>query len=118
MVQRYSDAPAATLSTLTAAAFAAAKTVGWIDRHAERDLYDLWALSEHGYIDAEAADLLARLGPTGGQVAPWMFDRAPGEEAWQTALGHQGVVRVSAAEALAGVRGQWQAAVRSGRTAE
>jgi len=107
LVQRYSDAPAATMTTLTAAAFAAAKTVAWNERHAARDLYDLWALGEHGYMDAEAAELFVRLGPTGGEVQPWMFERAPDEQAWQTALGHQGVVRVSAQEALSVVRDRW-----------
>jgi predicted nucleotidyltransferase component of viral defense system len=107
LVQRYADAPAATLTTLTAAAFAAAKTVAWAERRAARDLYDLWALGEHGYIDADAAELFARLGPTGNEVRPWMFDRAPDEGTWQTALGHQGVVRVSAEQALAAVRARW-----------
>jgi len=115
LVQRYSDAPAASMTTLTAAAFAAAKTVAWIERHAERDLYDLWALGEHGYIDAEAADLFARLGSTGGAVQPWMFDRAPTEKSWQTALAHQGVVRVSAAEALGVVSARWESAIREVR---
>src|SRR5206468_4036541 len=73
LVQRYSDAPAATLITLTGPAFTAAKTVAWADRHEPRDLYDLWALGEHGYIGPEAADLFARLGPTGRLVPPWMF---------------------------------------------
>lgn len=110
LVQRYADAPAATLATLTAPAFAAAKTAAWAERHAARDLYDLWALGEHGYIGTEAADLFIRLGPTGGPVRPWMFERAPSEDAWQTALGHQGIVRVPADEALAAVRDRWQRA--------
>jgi predicted nucleotidyltransferase component of viral defense system len=118
LVQRYSDAPVANLRTLTATAFAAAKTVAWAERHAARDLYDLWALGEHGYIDAEAADLFTRLGPTGGAVRPWMFDRAPDEEAWQSALGHQGVVRVPADEALTVVRDRWQRATRPARPGE
>jgi len=46
--QRYSDAPPARLRTLTAAGFAAAKLSAWMDRHAPRDLYDLWALAEQG----------------------------------------------------------------------
>jgi hypothetical protein len=57
LVQRYADAPPASMRTLTAPAFAAAKTVAWAERHC---------------------------------------DRAPDEEVWQSALGHQGVVRVSA----------------------
>lgn len=113
LVQRYADAPPASLRTLTAPAFAAAKAVAWAERHAARDLYDLWALGEHGHIDAEAADLFTRLGPTGGAVRSWMFDRAPDEGAWQAALGHQGVVRVSGGEALAVVRDRWEQATRT-----
>lgn len=112
LVQRYSDAPAATLMTLTAPAFAAAKTAAWAERRAARDLYDLWALGELGYIGTEAADLFIRLGPTGGQARPWMFERAPDEDAWLAALGHQGIVRVPAVEALASVRDRWQRATR------
>jgi len=107
LVQRYSDAPAAALTTLTATAFAAAKTVAWIERRAARDLYDLWALGECGYIDVEAAHLFTRLGPTGREVQPWMFDQAPDEEAWRSALAHQGIVRVTAQEALGAVRARW-----------
>jgi hypothetical protein len=59
--QRYSDAPPARLRTLTAAGFAAAKLATWMERHAPRDLYDLWALGERGLVDAEAVDVFVRL---------------------------------------------------------
>ncbi len=107
LIQRYADAPEATLTTLTAPAFVASKTMAWLDRQAPRDLYDLWALGEHGHIGPEAADLFSRHGPTGGHVQPWMFSTPPAEGAWQDALGHQGAVRVSAADALAQVRARW-----------
>ena len=48
--QRYSDAPPARLRTLTAPGFAAAKLSAWMDRHAPRDLFDLWAMSERGLL--------------------------------------------------------------------
>lgn len=54
LVQRYADAPAAELLVPTLPAFAASKTATWFDRHASRDLWDLWALDRIGAIDAEA----------------------------------------------------------------
>ena len=64
LVQRYADAPAAELLVPTLPAFAASKTATWADRHAARDLWDLWALSKIGAIDAAAARLYRRHGPT------------------------------------------------------
>ncbi|WP_319005246.1 nucleotidyl transferase AbiEii/AbiGii toxin family protein [Gordonia sp. WA4-43] len=49
--QRYSDAPPAELAVPTLPAFAASKTVTWQDRHAPRDLWDLWAMAALGAID-------------------------------------------------------------------
>ncbi|WP_432457964.1 nucleotidyl transferase AbiEii/AbiGii toxin family protein [Cellulomonas iranensis] len=72
--QRYSDAPPARLRTLTAAGFAAAKLSAWMDRHAPRDLYDLWALAERRLIDAEALDVFTRCGPQGRPPASWVFE--------------------------------------------
>src|SRR5205809_2228 len=43
--QRYADAAPAILTVPTAASFAAWKTATWADRHAPRDLFDLWAMS-------------------------------------------------------------------------
>lgn len=108
--QRYSDAPAARLRTLTAAGFAAAKLTTWIERRAPRDLYDLWALTERGLIDASAVDAFVRKGPTGKPPGAWVFDTAPDETAWRRALSHQTRLRVTAAEALAAARGAWTAA--------
>lgn len=108
--QRYSDAPPARLRTLTAAGFAAAKLSAWMDRHAPRDLYDLWALAERGLIDAEALDVFARCGPQGRPPASWVFEDPPGETVWRRALGHQTRLRVSAADALDSVREAWRVA--------
>jgi predicted nucleotidyltransferase component of viral defense system len=107
LIQRYADAPAASLTTFTPAAFVANKTAAWLDRRTPRDLYDLWALGEHGHIDPAAAQLFRLLGPTNGPVRPWMFETPPSEESWATALGHQGLIRISAAQALSDVRRMW-----------
>jgi len=107
LIQRYSDAPAASLHVPTRAAFVAAKTTAWHDRHAGRDLYDLWGLAHLGAIDADAASLFARLGPTGRPPTVWMFDRAPTLEDWQAQLGGQTRIAVSPAEALQTVRSAW-----------
>ncbi|MBU4337488.1 MAG: nucleotidyl transferase AbiEii/AbiGii toxin family protein [Actinobacteria bacterium] len=108
--QRYSDAPPARLRTLTAAGFAAAKLSAWMDRHAPRDLYDLWALAQRGLIDADALDVFTRCGPQRRPPAGWVFTSAPEETAWRRALGHQTRLRVSGTEALASVREAWRVA--------
>lgn len=108
--QRYSDAPPARLRTLTAAGFGAAKLATWIERHAPRDLYDLWALGERGLIDAEALEVFVRKGPTGRPPATWVFERAPEEAAWRNALSSQTRLRVTAAEALIAARDAWSRA--------
>lgn len=105
--QRYSDAPPARLRTLTAAGFAAAKLSTWMERHAPRDLYDLWALAERGHIDAEAVEVFVRKGPTGRPPGAWVFDSTPDEAAWLRALGHQTRLRVTASKALEHVRDLW-----------
>lgn len=111
--QRYTDAPEATLTTLTPSGFAASKTATWLERRASRDLYDLWGLAQEGHINAETSRLFTTLGPTGTPVAEWMFKEAPGDVEWQAALGHQGNVRVGPAEALSSVRSAWRAAVKA-----
>lgn len=108
--QRYSDAPPARLRTLTSAGFAAAKLSAWMDRHAPRDLYDLWALAERGLIGADALDVFTRCGPQGRPPAGWVFKDAPDETAWRRALGHQTRLRVTVTEALESVREAWRAA--------
>ena len=108
--QRYSDAPAARLRTLTAAGFAAAKLSAWMDRGAPRDLYDLWALAERGLVDREALEVFIRLGPHARPPTSRVFATAPAEGAWRVALGHQTRLRVTASEALERVRESWRAA--------
>ncbi|RZS41063.1 nucleotidyltransferase AbiEii toxin of type IV toxin-antitoxin system [Herbihabitans rhizosphaerae] len=111
LVQRYSDAAPATLAVPTAAAFAAAKTVAWMDRAASRDLFDLWLLSQAGAINGEAADLFARHGPTAKAPAVSLFNRAPNESTWHRDLSGQTRLSVTPVEALDTVRRAWLAAV-------
>jgi predicted nucleotidyltransferase component of viral defense system len=110
LVQRYSDAPQATLAVPTLPGFAAAKTVAWQHRHAPRDLYDLWGLAVLGALDRQAAELFTALGPTGRAPQPWMFTEPPAAESWTTELGGQTRLAVGPGDALAVVRGAWTAA--------
>jgi predicted nucleotidyltransferase component of viral defense system len=112
LVQRYADAPAAELLVPTLPAFAASKTSTWTDRHAPRDLWDLWALDRIGAINAEAATLFRRYGPTNRPPALYMFDRAPTDAEWQAQLAGQTRLTVTAAAALDAVRKAWRQAVR------
>ncbi|WP_338101302.1 nucleotidyl transferase AbiEii/AbiGii toxin family protein [Mycolicibacterium austroafricanum] len=96
----------------TLAAFAASKTATWTDRHAPRDLWDLWALDQLGAIDAESAALFRRYGPTNKAPTQRMFDRAPTDAEWQAQLAGQTRLTVTAAEALAAVREAWRQAAR------
>lgn len=107
LVQRYSDAPPATLTVPTLAGFAAAKTAAWLDRGAPRDLYDLWGLAGIGALDGEAADVFARMGPTGRSPRPWMFTKAPTAQDWSSQLSAQTRLAVSPIEALDAVRAAW-----------
>lgn len=111
LVQRYSDAPPATLAVPTRPAFAAAKTAAWHDRHVPRDLYDLWGLARLGALDLQAAELFAALGPTGHMPQPWMFADPPTADSWSRELGGQTRLAVGPLEALAVVRDAWTAAL-------
>lgn len=105
--QRYRDVGPAALRVPTSAAFAAWKTVAWMDRGAPRDLWDLWALAVRGHITAEAAQLFATFGPINDTPEPWMFTRVPSEERWREQLAGQTKLTVTAAEALHVVAGAW-----------
>jgi hypothetical protein len=107
LFQRYQDVPATTMRVPTRAAFAATKTAAWHDRRAARDLYDLWGLARQGALDADAADVFTRFGPTGRPPAPWMFNRAPTTEEWQVQLGGQTRIAVGPTEALTAVQRAW-----------
>ncbi|MCL3838741.1 nucleotidyl transferase AbiEii/AbiGii toxin family protein [Aeromicrobium duanguangcaii] len=105
--QRYEGVPAAVMRVPTIAAFAASKLAVWCDGFAERDLYDLWALVQRGAVATEAVDLFVKHGPTGRVPTPRMFTTAPTEVAWETALGHQCVIKAGPDEALVVVRDAW-----------
>jgi hypothetical protein len=108
LVQRYTDAPPARLIVPTAAGFAAAKAVAWYSRHASRDLWDLWALAERGHLDAEAADLYARLGPTNHRPDPADYAEPPSQARWERDLGAQIRLTVTAADAAEVVAEAWR----------
>lgn len=116
LFQRYADAPTAELNVPTLSAFAASKIATWTDRHAARDLWDLWALSRVGAIDAHAAALFRRYGPTNRAPTLRMFDGAPSDAEWHAQLAGQTRLSVSATEALEAVRKAWRQAVRPART--
>jgi predicted nucleotidyltransferase component of viral defense system len=105
--QRYHDAPAAELIVPTLPAFAASKTSTWADRRAPRDLWDLWALSRIGAIDAAALKLYRRFGPTNQPPGDYLFKSAPSDAQWQTQLAGQTRLTITAAEALAAVQDSW-----------
>ncbi|UNB56037.1 nucleotidyl transferase AbiEii/AbiGii toxin family protein [Mycolicibacterium sp. YH-1] len=113
LFQRYADAPVAELLVPTLPAFAASKTATWADRHAARDLWDLWALSRLGAIDATAATLYQRYGPTNRAPGPYLFRGAPSDAEWRTQLAGQTRLSVSATDALQAVRTAWRQAVRA-----
>ncbi|POX81668.1 hypothetical protein C3469_22685 [Mycobacterium kansasii] len=113
LVQRYADAPAAKLLVPTLPAFAASKTVTWVDRHAARDLWDLWALCCLGAIDAAAESLYRRHGPTNQPPAPHDFTTAPTEADWQNQLAGQTRLTVSPRKALRAVRDAWAQVIAS-----
>lgn len=107
LVQRYRDALAAELMVPTLPAFAASKTATWADRHAARDLWDLWALSIIGAINEDAAELYRRFGPTNHRPGSHLFHQNPSEAEWQSQLAGQTLLTLSASEALAAVRDAW-----------
>lgn len=111
LYQRYEGVPAAKMRVPTLAAFAASKLAAWDERRAPRDLYDLWALAERGAITSEAVALFVKHGHTGRAPTPRMFDTPPTVLEWETALGHQCIVKTSPDEALAVVKDAWLAGV-------
>jgi predicted nucleotidyltransferase component of viral defense system len=109
--QRYSDVPSATLIVPTIESFVGWKATAWHDRGAARDLYDLWALADAGFITRAAADLFAKHGPTATLRREFMFAKAPTETEWQASLSAQTRLAVTAADAMAIVRRAWAGAL-------
>lgn len=108
LVQRYSDAPPATLTVPTAPAFVAWKTIAWLDRHTPRDLYDLWLLAGAGHVTADAAALFAEHGPTNRAPRPEHFTPAPTDDQWRRELAEQTHLTITADDALAHVHHAWR----------
>lgn len=107
--QRYSDIAPTRLCTPTRDSFAAWKTAAWFERHAPRDLYDLWALALTGALTKSAAQVFAT--NTGvGPPQDHMFTQAPAAPDWQDQLSGQTRLAVGADEALRVVRSAWAAA--------
>jgi predicted nucleotidyltransferase component of viral defense system len=105
--QRYSDAPGARLQVPTLPSFAAGKTATWQERHAPRDLWDLWAMTRIGAIDDVAAELYRKYGPTNRLPARHIFDTPPTKSEWHAQLAGQTRLTIDACEALATVRDAW-----------
>jgi predicted nucleotidyltransferase component of viral defense system len=109
--QRYSDIAPTRLRTPVRDSFAGWKTAAWFERHAPRDLFDLWALATSGALTSTAARLFAT--HTGlGLPQDHMFTTAPTVQDWQDQLSAQTRLTVGPEEALQVVRSAW-AAVRS-----
>ena len=111
---RYAGMPDRVMTTLSPDGFACAKLSAWCDttRNAPRDLYDLWAMTEQGMIDAAAAETFRRLGDTGSFPRLWMFPRkAPTQAQWQDSIGHQCRPQVGPDKAYETVVGAWLQAV-------
>ena len=109
--QRYSDIAPTRLRTPVRDSFAAWKTAAWFDRHAPRDLYDLWALALAGALTRSAAELFAT--HTGfGLPQDHMFATAPTVHDWQEQLSGQTRLAVGPQAALQIVRSAWSAARR------
>lgn len=109
--QCYGDAPNAELLVPTLPAFAASKTATWFDRSGARDLWDLWALSQLGAINAQAAVLYRRHGPTSRPPAPQLFRSGPTEAEWRAQLAGQTRLTIAPNEALKVVAAAWRAAI-------
>jgi hypothetical protein len=99
---RYRDLPASVdLAVPTLTAFAAMKTIAWLDRHTARDLYDLAGLAGLGALTAEVTALIRRM--VGWSPAPQMFGSMPALD-WTTQLAHQTRSALTAEECLTRVR--------------
>lgn len=97
--QRYSDAPAVSLQSLTDDGFVAAKISAWLDRNTPRDLFDLHAMARARLLSQEGIEIVRATTnwthfPDGVQ-----WPTAPHENDWQLHLAHQTRLSVSAHDA-------------------
>lgn len=110
--QRYSGVPLTRLRTPTRDSFTAWKTAAWFDRHAPRDLFDLWGLAGIGAMTPAAADLFAEHAGM-GLPKDHMFSAAPTHDQWLGELAGQTRLTVTPEDALQVVRKAWSVARRS-----
>jgi len=101
--QRYVDAPPARLNVPTAQAAVAMKLTAWVDRRTSRDLYDLWAMTQQGMVDAGALALYHRFGQTTKPLGAHVFQNPPSQDVWEAALGHQCILAATPIEAVTAV---------------
>lgn len=112
---RYEGLPHTQLRTFTRTGFVCAKAEAWFERNTPRDLYDLWALSELGAINNEAAGVYKSHGATNSFPQKSQFPRsAPTIEQWSSALSNQCIPKVGPDEAYRVVCNSWLAATDSG----
>lgn len=97
--QRYGNVGPATLSVPTLAAFAAWKSIAYLDRRAPRDLWDLAAMAEIGAFTLDAARLFTKFGPFQSLPTDSTIPAAPDEATWQRELSHQTRLSLTAQEA-------------------
>lgn len=97
------------LQVPTLTAFAAMKTLAWLDRRTARDLYDLAALARIGAVTEEAAALVRQA--TGWSVTAQILN-LPEPPDWTAQLAHQTRTVPSAAACLAGVHEAYAKALR------
>jgi len=107
LFQRYADADPAALLVPTLPAFAAWKTIAFMDRRAARDLWDLAALAGIGAFDRTAAELFAAFGPFTSRPSASTLPVAPAEEIWERDLAHQTHLMWTAVEARSSVVQAW-----------
>lgn len=108
--QRYSDAPSARLRVLTAPAFGAAKLIAWLDRGTSRDLYDLYAMAEHGLVTKASFELFAEHSSFTRLPGEWAWSKLPTAQQWRSELGHQLRLTTGPQEAAATAQSAWAAA--------
>ncbi|MFC0452810.1 hypothetical protein [Rhodococcus jostii] len=70
-------------------------------------MWDLWALTNIGAINPDAAALFRKYGPTGKNPGDYAFIRPPTDGEWQSQLAGQTRLTVTATEALHTVRTAW-----------
>ena len=105
VILRYRDLPPTVrLLTPTLPAFAAMKTLAWMDRRTARDLFDLAGLARLGALTGTAANLVRRV--SGLPVTPQTFRIAP-VAGWDAQLAHQTAVLPTAEECLQQVTGAY-----------